>query len=636
MTLHEGIGFFAPDNYKEYSGDHEHRHNGYPIWCTRCNLPYALLNYDKCEVPLECFRGTTENPVWIGRFFGSHNFRVTRSVELIISFYLRDPNRKYGSREVQDIFIGAARAKPLDMMGKSESHLLKVEGGTGTIRVSFECLDITSPTLEDGDFKWADISMGKTDSGYLKVATRSDTEERYAVKRFPTTELISASAAASALPSRIVHPFIAPVTLHYQRENSLCLLSPYVSGGCLFNHLQKQRSFDIERSRFYTAETLCALEYLHDTHGIFAWLKPRNVLLDLSGHVTLCGFGLFISETKSGNRSAHGMPEYPAPELLLGLDEDRMADWWTLGIFLYEMLTGFPLFYDEDADKIPDKIHNQPIRFPESICPAAKDLIIKLLDRNPQQRLGARKGVSEIKAYGIDWHQILQRQCQPVMKPKPNHVSGILKQHGVRKCLEPERLDIMHSFALSHLKLLEDYESRVEIPESLQRIVQADDDWELFWNDAEPQHFYFYNHVTETNQLVHPRTFDPLALSHVATHGSGDDIVPSPSQKLDTLEAALLAGHAHVVSQLLEYGVDLNVKIFGEDRKSPLCWAVEHGNLYLVRLFLEKGADANFPTYAIYYSHPHGLALISAVKRGTLTLRRFLYRRRVEWPLQEP
>lgn len=208
------------------------------------------------------------------------------------------------------------------------------------------------------------------------------------------------------------------------------------------------------------------MEYLHETHRIFAWLKPRNVLLDLSGHIILCGFGLFISEANSGNRSAHGIPEYPAPELLLGLDEGRMADWWILGIFLFEMLTGLPLFYDEDADRIFDKILNQPIRFPESISPAAKDLLTKLLDRKPQQRLGARKGASEIKAHpffdGIDWQQILQRKCEPVWKPRPDHVSGSLEQCGVQECLgRPETTSLLPGF--SHNELVPDYGSAVGV-----------------------------------------------------------------------------------------------------------------------------------------------------------------------------
>lgn len=80
-------------------------------------------------------------------------------------------------------------------------------------------------------------------------------------------------------------------------------------GGHLFNHPLVQQYFDVDRSRLYIAEILCALEYLHDKHHIFAWLKPRSVLLDGTGHIMLGGFGYFISEITHGSLSTrNGLP----------------------------------------------------------------------------------------------------------------------------------------------------------------------------------------------------------------------------------------------------------------------------------------------------------------------------------------
>jgi serum/glucocorticoid-regulated kinase 2 len=204
-----------------------------------------------------------------------------------------------------------------------------------------------------------------------------------------------------------------------------------------------QHYFDVDKSRFYIAEILCALEYLHNKHHIFTWLKPRNVLLDGTGHITLCRFGRFISEvTYSSLSKQHGLPECPAPEILLGQDEYRMANWWLLGIFLCEMLTGLPLFYDEDPKKIADKILNQPIQLPESLPLATRDIIIRLLYHNPEQRLGAHRGAFEIKAHpffeGIDWHKLFQRKYQPPFKP--NYFNSHLEQHGVPESLGHRRL----------------------------------------------------------------------------------------------------------------------------------------------------------------------------------------------------
>ena len=117
-----------------------------------------------------------------------------------------------------------------------------------------------------------------------------------------------------------------------------------------------------------------------------------------------------------------GTPEYLAPELLLGQGYDKSVDWWTLGVLLYEMLTGLPPYYDENTNEMYRKILSEPLHFPgpEIVPLPAKDLLIQLLDRRPEHRLGA-KGPSEIKAHpffnAIDWRKLLQRRYDPTFKP---------------------------------------------------------------------------------------------------------------------------------------------------------------------------------------------------------------------------
>ncbi|KAI0385756.1 protein kinase [Hypomontagnella monticulosa] len=617
VTLHEAVGLPVADHYKERPTGDKHtctqRVRGHPATCPRCNYPYARLEYEKCQASLDCYWGTTESPVWIGQY-ATCKFDVSRFSELAIRIYVRDPDR---SGTNQDVLLGIAQVDPFEAWGKSEARWLNMQDGTGKIRVSFDYEDAGHVALDKDSFENMN-GIGSRSRGYVFQVRKKDTRRTYAQKRIRTAELGSKLELARPRPSPISHPFIVPLAFTFQSEEDLCLLSPFIEGGHLFNHLQKERCFDVGRTQFYAAEILCALEYLHDTHGIYSWLKPRNVLLDSFGHVVLCGFGLFDSEIKKDDCSIYGTPEYPAPELLLGQEGSRVVDWWTLGIFLYEMLTGLPLFYDEDFDKIRPKILNQPIQLPESLPLVARDIITKLLDRRPEQRLGADGGASEIKAHpffdGVDWDNLLQRRRQPSLKP--SHAIGFFKQHGVNDPPEPKQ-PLFPGFTYNRPVITEPANDSVNnsapTPEIRQERVREDDGWELVWEEI-PREFCFHNRFTGENQAPPDQKREPLVDGEI--HDVANPTVPSQNQKQIILEATLQAGHDRVVSQLLEYGMDLNVWIFNTKRTTPLEWAVEHENTTLVSLFLDKGADANFPGSAIRGMHQGGPPLIKAVEKG--------------------
>ncbi|KAL6823274.1 kinase-like protein [Trichoderma camerunense] len=611
VTLHEAVGLSKgtvdsePDGY--YSDNYDHNHTadkrmlGY---CLRCKYPQTLVEYDKCQIPLTCYWGTTENPSWHWGY-GICKFYVTRPSELLISFY-----HPTGSQFKQDVYLGSARVHPFNAPGgESTSKWLPIEDGIGMIRISYDYTTVENKTLEEEKFDGQFYGVDRKYFGFTIQDKKGKFEAMYAGKLFETDEHFL-SQVSSELPSRINHPFICPTTFCFQSQERLQLNSPLAMGGHLFNHLLEQQFFDVDRSRFYIAEILCALEYLHDKHHIFAWLKPRSVLLDGMGHIALCGFGLFISEISHGSpRRQHRLPEYPAPELLLDQNDNRMADWWTLGIFLYEMLTGLPLFYDEDPEKIADRILNQTIEVPESLPRTTQDIITGLLCRNPKQRLGAKGGVFEIKAHpffeGIEWHTLIQRKYQPSFKP--DYYSSHLEHHGVVESHEPPPSPPFLPFSLNRMYP----EHRSYTPRIRQTLVQTDNNWDLIWEDSHPQGFHFYNRATGEKQHILPQAMEPITSEDVVQADEAYITVPDQCQKLAALKAVLQAGYDNAISQLLEYGVNLNVRM-DEWRETPLLWAAQHENLSLVRLFLENGADANYGTYNLEDHY----ALVAAVRTG--------------------
>lgn len=109
----------------------------------------------------------------------------------------------------------------------------------------------------------------------------------------------------------------------------------------------------------------------------FRDLKPENILIDYNGHIALCDFGLckLNMTEKERTNTFCGTPEYLAPELLLGQGYTKNVDWWTLGVLLYEMMTGLPPFYDENTNEMYRKILQDELRFPEDVSPDAQHLL---------------------------------------------------------------------------------------------------------------------------------------------------------------------------------------------------------------------------------------------------------------------
>lgn len=419
-------------------------------------LPYALLDFDKLQVFVDAVSGSPENPLWAGDNT-SFKFDVSRVCELSIQLYLRNPTARPGAGRSEDIFLGGARvtprfdeAKPFvpdpkkskkdnekaeiahsqleKQAGQLGAEWLDVQFGSGSIKIGVNYVESKQGSLKIEDFELLKV-VGRGSFGKVMQVMKRDTGRIYALKTIRKAHIISRSEVTHTLAERSVlaqinNPFIVPLKFSFQSPEKLYFVLAFVNGGELFHHLQKEQRFDINRSRFYTAELLCALECLHGFKVIYRDLKPENILLDYSGHIALCDFGLCKLDMKDEDRTNTfcGTPEYLAPELLLGHGYTKSVDWWTLGVLLYEMLTGLPPFYDENTNEMYRKILQEPLHFPglDIVPAAAKDLLTKLLDRNPERRLGAN-GSAEIKAHhffaNIDWRKLLQRKYEPSFKP---------------------------------------------------------------------------------------------------------------------------------------------------------------------------------------------------------------------------
>merc|ERR1712113_671150 len=132
-------------------------------------------------------------------------------------------------------------------------------------------------------------------------------------------------------------------------------------------------------------------EYMHSKNIIYRDLKPENLVIDLNGYLKIADFG-FAKVVTDKTFTLCGTPDYLAPEIVTGQGHGKGVDWWTLGVLIYEMLSSFPPFFDDEPMMTYRKIIKGKVKFPRFFSQEAKDLVSKLLKPKPTKRIGVIKG----------------------------------------------------------------------------------------------------------------------------------------------------------------------------------------------------------------------------------------------------
>lgn len=275
--------------------------------------------------------------------------------------------------------------------------------------------------------------LGKGAFGTVHLVKQHATGRLYAQKQFRKASLTvhkrlveQTRTERTILESVNRHPFVVKLFYAFQDHEKLYLILEYAQGGELFTHLALERMFPQDTASFYMAEMVLALEHLHrNISVVYRDLKPENCLLDSEGHLLITDFGLskVALEEDSHCNSILGTIEYMAPEVITGSNYDFAVDWWSLGAIGFDLLTGAPPFQGANHAKIQQNILKQKLQLPYFLGPDAKDLLTRLLRKEPNKRLGNNmpKDLDTIKQHRffkkIDWKKLAKREMEPPLKP---------------------------------------------------------------------------------------------------------------------------------------------------------------------------------------------------------------------------
>ncbi|KAF9652740.1 Pkinase-domain-containing protein [Thelephora ganbajun] len=396
-------------------------------------LPYVVLEFDKNEILIDAFGGDISSPVWNYRA----DFDVSRTSNIAVSAYLRTAPCVQSQDDMgNDLLMARVDLVPVLDTHHASDQWYTATAGSGSFHLKIDFKPTRNVSLTIDAFDLLKV-IGKGSFGKVMQVRKKDTQRIYALKTIRKANIASRPGeithilAERTVLALVNNPFIVPLKFSFQTPDKLYLVMSFVNGGELFYHLQREGKFDEYRSRFYAAELLCALEHLHGFNVVYRDLKPENILLDYTGHIALCDFGLCklnMSETEKATTFC-GTPEYIAPELLESQGYTKTVDWWTLGVLIYEMMTGLPPFYDENVNIMYQRILSDPLNFPPDISSEARSVMTGLLQRAPQRRLGNHGG-DEIKRHPffaryIDWNRLIAKKIQPPFKPSVESVLDV-------------------------------------------------------------------------------------------------------------------------------------------------------------------------------------------------------------------
>ncbi|XP_040977552.1 microtubule-associated serine/threonine-protein kinase 4-like [Aquila chrysaetos chrysaetos] len=325
------------------------------------------------------------------------------------------------------------------------AQLANCDSGTAETLEMDESISSSNTSLklrrkpQESDFETIKlISNGAYSAVYF--VRHKETRQRFAMKKINKQNLILRNQIQQAFVERDIltfaeNPFVVSMYCSFETRRHLCMVMEYVEGGDCATLMKNMGPLPVDMARMYFAETVLALEYLHNYGIVHRDLKPDNLLVTSMGHIKLTDFGLskvglmsLTTNLYEGHiekdarefldKQVCGTPEYIAPEVIMRQGYGKPVDWWAMGIILYEFLVGCVPFFGDTPEELFGQVISDEINWPEkdeAPPPDAQDLITLLLRQNPLERLGTG-GAYEVKQHqffrSLNWNSLLRQKAE--------------------------------------------------------------------------------------------------------------------------------------------------------------------------------------------------------------------------------
>ena len=264
--------------------------------------------------------------------------------------------------------------------------------------------------LNRNNFKFLYV-IGKGGFGRVWKIECKKTKQIYALKEMSKLKIIDKKSEKSInsereFLSKLNHPFIVNMHYAFQDKENLYLVMDMLSGGDLRYHVSRYRRFSEEQTRFFIANMVYGLQYIHEHNVIHRDLKPENLVLDEKGYVRITDFGIAKENMPDNSSETSGTPGYMAPEVMKAKNHSFPVDYFAIGVIGYEFMLGKRPYYGKNRKEIKEQMLSTPaVIKKENIAHGwstdSADFINLLLKRKEEKRLGFKEGITEL--YNHPW-----------------------------------------------------------------------------------------------------------------------------------------------------------------------------------------------------------------------------------------